>query len=100
MCSKSRAANSSRNFFVVVPSATAATPASAVGTRLSSIIVCSFPCLEEHRKKEGYGCRRGFALQIEGLERVQESVLHGKEGGSRAGRRAGLGVDALNVRPG
>jgi hypothetical protein len=48
------------------------------------------PCLEEDRRS-GRSCRRqGFALQIEGLERLQKSVLHRKEGDRRAGRRTGL----------
>ena len=46
------------------------------------------------------GRRREFTLQIEGLERLQKSVLHGKEGGCRAGGRAGLDVDALDVSAG
>ena len=46
------------------------------------------------------GRRRGFTLQIEGLERLQKSVLHGKEGGCRAGGCAGLDVDALDMSAG
>ena len=46
------------------------------------------------------GRRRGFTLQIEGLERLQKSVLHGKEGGGRAGGCAGLDVDALDMSAG
>ena len=44
--------------------------------------------------------RPEFALQIEGLERLQQSALHCEEGGRRAGRRTGLDVDALDVGAG
>ena len=58
--------------------------------------MCSLSCPEEHGKKDRSGRRRAFALQIEGLERLQKSVLHGKKGGCRAGGRARLDVDALD----
>jgi hypothetical protein len=35
--------------------------------------------LEEQGTKDSDGRRRGFALQVEGLESVEKSVLHGKE---------------------
>src|SRR6267378_3983025 len=81
--SKSRAASSFKNFCEVV-----------------LFIVCSLSCLEEHRKKGLLARRPEFALQIQRLERLQQSALHCEEGGRRAGRRTGLDVDALDVGAG
>ena len=45
----------------------------------------------------GVRCRPGFSLQIERFEAVEQAVLQGEERGRRAGGRAGLGVDPLDV---
>src|SRR5439155_26651090 len=44
--------------------------------------------------------RPGFPLQIERHEGVEQTVLHGEQGGGRARGRADLGVDALDMRLG
>src|SRR3989454_11337604 len=37
-----------------------------------------WPC-EEHARDGGVRCRRGFSLQIERAEALQQAVLHGEE---------------------
>jgi hypothetical protein len=39
----------------------------------------------------------GFSLQIDRAEAVQQAMLHREQRGGRAGRCAGVGVDALDV---
>src|SRR5207253_9901702 len=53
---------------------------------------------EAHARDGGAWCRRGFSLQIERIETVQQAMLHRKQRGGRASRCAALGVDALDVR--
>src|SRR5690242_11321040 len=54
------------------------------------------PC-EQHVRDGGAGCRPGFSLQIDWAQAVKQAMLHGEQGGGRAGRGPGLGVDPLDV---
>src|SRR5215475_2298527 len=55
----------------------------------------------QHAREAAAGFRPGFSLQIglqiDRAEGVQQAVLHREQGGGRAGRGSGLGVDALDM---
>src|SRR2546430_14235823 len=54
-------------------------------------------CVDTDDRDGGAGIRPEFPLQIDRFEGVEQAVLHGKQRGGRSGRRAGLGIDALDV---
>src|SRR5258708_31932494 len=53
---------------------------------------------EKHATDVGAQRRRGFSLQIDWDEAVEQAMLHGEQRGRRAVRCPDLGVDALDMR--